>query len=58
MADKWDSYREFVRLGNYGAALAEAMRVCPAESPDPWCPRDFYVRHMVDNHLPVDKRVR
>ncbi len=58
MTDGWENYRRLVEFGDYDAALAEAFTVAPKE-PDPvfpGCSRDFYIHHMVDNNLPVEKR--
>jgi hypothetical protein len=49
MADTWATYWALVRAGDFDGAVAEAKRVHP-ENPD------FYVEHMVRNHIDQAKR--
>ena len=48
-------YWELIDAGDYDGALAEAFAHSPPIGPA-GIDRDFYIRHMVDNHLPVEKR--
>jgi hypothetical protein len=57
MADTWTTYWAFVRAGDFDGAVTEAKRVHPGAAPIELDGHpDFYVRHMVRNHIDQAKR--
>jgi hypothetical protein len=53
MDDVWVRYRQLLAEHRFDEALAEAKRVAPMEVPAGF-DRDFYIEHMVRNHVDVE----
>lgn len=56
---KWATYWALCKLGDYAAAVEEARRVAPTDSP--WLrgiDRDAYIANMVRNHIEQSARER
>jgi hypothetical protein len=52
--DRWMKYRQLIIERLFNEALVEAKRVAPA-APDGF-DRDFYIEHMVQNHVEEELR--